>query len=453
MSMKKCFSALLIIVLMIQKPTFFNLASDRVFESFGSFSVYLFDGELYGSRQAYRHMAVRRQVSDRSSESFDEYEIQYFLNGGVQSGANPLKYKQEDLPVTLYSPSREGYNFSGWYLDSSYTKKISRITQGQAGSYTLYAKWTKRIDGDYNIQMYPYQNQTAYRAVSKKLKNCAYSFLTQVKIPGMPSTREDDMRKNRITDTSQCPQGICMTEDYLLVSSHSGSGDSLGCLHVFERKTGVYLVTLGMTKESHLGGVAYDGTNVWVCNSDNNTLECIPSRFIKEMVQKRPQSVVDCSGEFKEYQVENPPSCIAYHDGKLWVATHTKIFTSKVTAYTIAENGLRQENSYRIPDKVQGIAFDNEGVVYLSASYGRTKSSYLKVYESADKMDQKPNQPMIKIEMPPCSEEIELCDGQIYILFESAGEKYLEGTDGKGKSVAPIDKVLAVSVNSVFAQH
>ena len=90
MSMKKCFSALLIIVLMIQKPTFFNLASDRVFESFGSFIVYLFVGELYGSRQAYRHMAVRRHVSDRSIESFDEYEIQYFLNGGVQSGANPL---------------------------------------------------------------------------------------------------------------------------------------------------------------------------------------------------------------------------------------------------------------------------------------------------------------------------------------------------------------------------
>jgi uncharacterized repeat protein (TIGR02543 family) len=121
---------------MIQKPTFFNLASDRVAESFGSFSVYLFDGELYGSRQAYRHMAARRQVSDRSSESFDEYEIQYFLNGGVQSGANPLKYKKEDLPVSLYSPSREGYNFSGWYLDSSFTKKISRITQGQAGRFT-----------------------------------------------------------------------------------------------------------------------------------------------------------------------------------------------------------------------------------------------------------------------------------------------------------------------------
>ena len=36
MSMKKCFSALLIIVLMIQKPTFFNLASDRVAESLGA---------------------------------------------------------------------------------------------------------------------------------------------------------------------------------------------------------------------------------------------------------------------------------------------------------------------------------------------------------------------------------------------------------------------------------
>lgn len=435
--MKKCFCVLLIIVLMIQKPAFTNLL----------------DRDLYSGRYPYRYLTMGKPDLNPNDESAGNYEIHYYLNGGIQSGANPINYEREDLPVILYSPKREGYNFSGWYLDSGFTRKINQIEEGQAGSYTLFAKWTKCIDGDYNIQMYPYHSQTAYRAVSKQLKNCAYSFLTQVEIPGMPSTREEDMREHKITDTSQCPQGICVTEDYLLVTSHSGSRDSLGCLHVFDKETGAYLVTLGMKKQSHLGGLAYDGHQVWVCNSDNNTLECIPIPFITEMVSKRPQSVVDCSGKFQEYSVKNPPSCIAYYDGKLWVATHTKVFTSKVTAYTVTENGLLEGESYRIPDKVQGIAFDKEGVVYISASYGRTKSSYLKVYESAGKMNQKPNQPIIKIEMPPCSEEIEMCDGQVYILFESAGEKYLEGTDGKGRSVAPIDKVLAVSVHSIFSQH
>ena len=45
--------------------------------------------------------------------------------------------------------------------------------------------------------------------------------------------------------------------------------------------------------------------------------------------------------------------------------------------------------------------------------------------------------------MPPCSEEIAIVDNNLYVLFESASSKYFEGTDGKGTSVAPIDKVLS----------
>lgn len=36
---------------------------------------------------------------------------------------------------------------------------------------------------------------------------------------------------------------------------------------VFDRETGEYMVTLGMDENSHLGGIAFDGDNVWVCNS------------------------------------------------------------------------------------------------------------------------------------------------------------------------------------------
>ena len=57
---------------------------------------------------------------------------------------------------------------------------------------------------------------------------------------------------------------------------------------------------------------------------------------------------------------------------------------------------------------------------------------------------------MKKVEMPPCSEEIELSGEQIYVLFESAGEKYFEGTDGKGTSIAPVDEVMAISTQSVL---
>ena len=68
-----------------------------------------------------------------------------------------------------------------------------------------------------------------------------------------------------------------------------------------------------------------------------------------------------------------------------------------MTAYVKTKDGLLQKVSYRIPDKVQGVAFDEEGRVYISASYGRMKSSYLKVYASLEEMDGRPGRSVTKV--------------------------------------------------------
>lgn len=67
-------------------------------------------------------------------------------------------------------------------------------------------------------------------------------------------------------------------------------------------------------------------------------------------------------------------------------------------------------SNYNIPSKVQGIAFDSQGAVYLSTSLGRSNSSYLKVYSSLIALNQSPSTPSVKVEMPPCSEEIAIVD-------------------------------------------
>ena len=48
--------------------------------------------------------------------------------------------------------------------------------------------------------------------------------------------------------------------------------------------------------------------------------------------------------------------------------------------------------------------------------------------------------------MPPGSEEIDVRNDTAYVIFETAGEKYLEGTDGKGFCVSPLDKILAINI-------
>lgn len=378
--------------------------------------------------------------------------LAYELNGGINSNYNKTTIEKEELPVQLDVPVRAGYNFAGWYTDCNYTEKITEINRKNARNMLLFAKWTKAIDNHYTVEMYSYQTDSVVSRKQKELKECSYTFLDEVKIPGMPSTREKDCMEHIISSSNQCLQGICFTPELLLITSYSESKQDLGSLMVFDRVNGTYLATLGMKKESHLGGIAFDGENVWICHSNSNTLERIPYEYILKIAQDAPGYCIDASALSDEYELENVPSCITFYGGRIWVATHTKIFESKMISYNYdsEKETLTALSSYRIPSKVQGVDFDENGNVYLSTSYGRNNSSYLKVYSSLLALNKRPNDPSVKIEMPPCAEEVAISGERIYVLFESASQKYLEGTDGIGKTSAPIDKVLEVDVASIW---
>jgi hypothetical protein len=250
--------------------------------------------------------------------------------------------------------------------------------------------------------------------------------------------------------TAQCPQGIAITDDFVMITSYSVNKECLGQFTVFDRISGEYLITLEMDKHSHLGGIVCDGENVWVCNSADKTLERISYDFIYQMATQNKGQIIDATKVVDCYDLKNKPSCIAYYNGRLWVATHKIYFSSQMVVYYFdnKEDKLRPLSTYNIPSKVQGVAFGEEGEVYLSTSYGRRFSSYLKKYESIFALTEKVDEPMLTIEMPPCSEEITVYENMLYVLFESAGEKYLEGTDGKGQSLSPLDKILMIPLEN-----
>lgn len=383
---------------------------------------------------------------------FDEIHLVYALNGGINNNHNPEVVERTKLPITLDVPVREGYNFAGWYTDSNYQNKITEITDENAQNMVLFAKWTNSIDNRYNVEMYSYQSASTISRNHKELKECAYDFLDDVQIPGMPSTREQDYLDHVIASDAQCMQGLCFTQEYILMTAYAESEEQLGSLMVFDRESGEYLVTIGMKKKSHLGGIAYDGENVWVCHSNSRTLERISYEYIQKIAEDAPKYCIDASALSDEYHLRNIPSCITCYGGRIWVATHTKFFESQMLSYSYdtKSDQLTVMSSYNIPSKVQGVAFDSSGAVYLSTSYGRNNSSYLKVYSSLLSMNKRPNVPSVKVEMPPCSEQLVIADDNIYVIFESASKKYFEGTDGNGTTTAPIDKVLEVAVASVW---
>lgn len=70
------------------------------------------------------------------------FDITYNLDGGI-NGTNPTSYTIETLTITLISPIKEGYTFSGWFDNAEYTgDTVTEITLGTIGDINLYAKWT-----------------------------------------------------------------------------------------------------------------------------------------------------------------------------------------------------------------------------------------------------------------------------------------------------------------------
>lgn len=242
------------------------------------------------------------------------------------------------------------------------------------------------------------------------------------------------------------PQGLCFTEDYICISSYSGVHGELGKIKIFDKQTGEYVLALGLDEKSHLGGLAYDGRYLWVCNSSKMAMERLSYAFIKKMIQEHKGQLIDVRNLVDAYHVKNIPSCVTYYDGYLWVATHSIWSNATMIAYHYNEEGnhLNTLGAFWVPPKVQGMAFSEKGEVYLSTSYGRRNSSYIKKYVSVDVMSKSVDSYVERIELPPCSEEIVFEDNKLYVIFESAGKKYLEGTDGKGKSVAPLNRILVI---------
>lgn len=74
-----------------------------------------------------------------------EYAITYELNASNDNveNLNPESYTIETETITLQNPTRNGYDFVGWYTDEDYTSQITQIEKGSTGDITLYAKWEK----------------------------------------------------------------------------------------------------------------------------------------------------------------------------------------------------------------------------------------------------------------------------------------------------------------------
>ena len=377
--------------------------------------------------------------------------ISYMLNGGMLPDFDGSVNTISDASGLSKIPYRNHYRFDGWYLDQHYIRPFSEEASIYSENIVVYAKWVREVDNYDSVMNYEYVTEKERDSKILLLKNLDFYFLDQLEIPGF-TIQNNNIWDSIFKSSTQNPQGLCITDEFFMTTSYSDEDDCMGELLVFDKQTGELLVALGLDPNSHLGGIAFDGKNVWLCNSYEGTIERISYDFIQLMAYANKGDYVDATSVVDCYDVDNKPSCITFYDGRIWIATHTKFLDSQMCAYHYdsEHNSLKYLSSYRIPSQVQGVSFAPDGKVYLSTSYGRDISSYIKIYDSLIDMDIRVNKPLLQIEMPPASEEIDIERNLAYVIFESANQDFLTGADGYGTCNAPIDKILVIDLTHIF---
>lgn len=89
---------------------------------------------------------VTKNVSLKATFTPIEYKITYHVGeGGKHDNATTYTIENDDLQ--LKDPTRDGYDFEGWYDNENYTgQPIESIQKGSIGDKELYAKWKKKVE-------------------------------------------------------------------------------------------------------------------------------------------------------------------------------------------------------------------------------------------------------------------------------------------------------------------
>lgn len=227
-------------------------------------------------------------------------------------------------------------------------------------------------------------------------------------------------------NTTMCPQGLTFAGSYLLMSAYDYYGEDNTVIYVMSKSKRKLLTTIVLPDDVHAGGLAYDGKNVWVCHGGN--IEAIDFAQIKAAAKaKEPYREVEYKAECA---VKTTASFLTYYKGKLYVGKNVEQGKSDMYSYTIQNKDttptITLDQSFTIPNRVQGIAFMSNGNMVLSRSNLYTKKmnyylSQLDYYKPSWNGDSIKSFGKVKNKcaMPSMNEGIAINGSYIYVCYES----------------------------------
>ncbi len=268
-------------------------------------------------------------------------------------------------------------------------------------------------------------------------------------IPGLENTEFPDSGSDQMV-----PQGLCVTEEYMFISAYDKSGRENSVIYVLSNEDAQnreLLTTIILPDKNHVGGVAWDGSSLWVAKSTDKCLAGIDgSRIVS--AAKSDQTISELESYDEVVSCGMTASFVSYQDGRFWVGTSHSFFgeCGRLSVFVPEEEGekivLKRLFTMEIPDHAQGVAFFSEnGVQYLliSVSAGRYGDSRLYLYTEEISDEMVTLYFAADYDLPPMAEEI-VSDGEYtYCLFESAATCYSR-EDGFSCPY-PVDRICALS--------
>lgn len=108
---------------------------------------YVFDGwftELDGGTQVLSDSTIISNADHTLYAHWTEnvYTVTYNLDGGTNNANNPATFKCSDLPIALLDATKVGEYFAGWYMDASFTKRVTNIDAGSLKNIELWARFS-----------------------------------------------------------------------------------------------------------------------------------------------------------------------------------------------------------------------------------------------------------------------------------------------------------------------
>jgi len=314
-------------------------------------------------------------------------------------------------------------------------------------------------------------DQEAYKSALSSKMHRVYSVISgaiddaaTIPIPGLVSTSTRSGGEEN-ESSSFVPQGICQAEKYILITAYHSKKKQNSVVYVVDAEGRSLVSTLTLPNKYHLGGIAFDGKNIWLTGdtSDKYTgepfVQYISYEDFARMIEE-PVYEVGTDEISGPVYIKNKPSFLECDNGILWVGTYIgRESTNKgfMNGYKITEKEDGPElNTFMysvisgIDSSVQGVDI-KDGNLYVSSSYGGSigsvRSSFVTRYnftdgKNGDRDINISKKEVKRVEVPKMNEEILVTDSGIIINFEAAADCW--------KSVViATDRLLAVG-NSLW---